>query len=156
MLNAVVLRLKLCCVCSLRRRRKKWRKKLKKISRKRRRRQNEVVYPHLWQCCTIWVYSGAKRWRRENYKHILYKHFWNTEILRVICVAFCKKDPQKKWIFYVLHVSIRTVWWLFPHLNFLRGVHHSTLPSHCDATRTTPSSLCCTHPSVSMLACFVC
>lgn len=30
----------------------------------------------------------------KNYKHILYKHFWNTEILRVICVAFCKRDKK--------------------------------------------------------------
>lgn len=58
--------------------------------------------------------------------------------------------------FLCLHVSIRTVWWLFPHLNFSRGVHHSTLPSRCDAMRTTPSSLCCTLPSLSMLAWSVC
>lgn len=43
-----------------------------------------------------------------------------------------------------------------PHLNFLRGVRHSTLPSQCDATRTTPSSPRCTHPSLSVLAWFVC
>jgi hypothetical protein len=38
----------------------------------------------------------------------------------------------------------------------LRGVHHSTLPSQCDTRWTMPSSLCCVHPSIPVLAWFVC
>ena len=49
----------------------------------------------------------AAKWRdthgaRATQPNILYKHFWNTEkkILRVICVAFCKKDKKNEF-FYV-------------------------------------------------------
>lgn len=95
----------------------------------------------------------CKTMKKRNYKHILYKHFWNNEILRVICVAFCKKD-KNEWISYVYMSRLEQFDGCFPIWTFCEV---SIIPlCLLNVTRTTPSSLCCTHPSLSVLAWFVC